>query len=257
MPAAASPLKSGVLVEPPSSSPTLTCSAQCRYSQRTSLVLVTHGLALRVFLMRWFHWSVDQFMQVFNPPNAEVHPHWRSAAPICHDLCTPSSPGWPHGRTRGKYRQRLSRRQRVGPCARGARALHAVHRSHRRGQQRQPRCQASHCALLRVPGMADPCVPRSRWCWSASRRRRRAGRAGRLPGCTPRRCTACPPSRACCSRRGALLCAGPACSQLPPPPAGGSSAKPCWGTRCGGRARPAREALTGRPGCRAAPTRCA
>ena len=43
-----------------------------RYSQRTSLVLVTHGLALRVFLMRWFHWSVDQFMQVFNPPNAEV-----------------------------------------------------------------------------------------------------------------------------------------------------------------------------------------
>ena len=46
----------------------------CRYSQRTSLVLVTHGLALRVFLMRWFHWSVDQFMQVFNPPNAEVGP---------------------------------------------------------------------------------------------------------------------------------------------------------------------------------------
>ena len=46
----------------------------CRYSQRTSLVLVTHGLALRVFLMRWFHWSVDQFMQVFNPPNAEVRP---------------------------------------------------------------------------------------------------------------------------------------------------------------------------------------
>ena len=45
-----------------------------RYSQRTSLVLVTHGLALRVFLMRWFHWSVDQFMQVFNPPNAEVGP---------------------------------------------------------------------------------------------------------------------------------------------------------------------------------------
>ena len=33
---------------------------------------MTHGLALRVFLMRWFHWSVDQFMQVFNPPNAEV-----------------------------------------------------------------------------------------------------------------------------------------------------------------------------------------
>ena len=26
----------------------------------TSLVLVTHGLALRVFLMRWLHWTVDQ-----------------------------------------------------------------------------------------------------------------------------------------------------------------------------------------------------
>ena len=43
-----------------------------RFSNNTSLVLVTHGLALRVFLMRWFHWSVDQFMNVYNPPNAEV-----------------------------------------------------------------------------------------------------------------------------------------------------------------------------------------
>ncbi|KAK9805474.1 hypothetical protein WJX72_000323 [[Myrmecia] bisecta] len=42
-----------------------------RFSNNTSLVLVTHGLALRVFLMRWLHWSVDQFMDVFNPPNAE------------------------------------------------------------------------------------------------------------------------------------------------------------------------------------------
>lgn len=43
-----------------------------RYNNGTSLVLVTHGLALRVFLMRWFHWTVDQFLEVFNPPNAEV-----------------------------------------------------------------------------------------------------------------------------------------------------------------------------------------
>ncbi|KAK9810737.1 hypothetical protein WJX73_003928 [Symbiochloris irregularis] len=42
-----------------------------RYGNDTSLVLVTHGLALRVFLMRWFHWTVDQFLEVFNPPNAE------------------------------------------------------------------------------------------------------------------------------------------------------------------------------------------
>jgi hypothetical protein len=43
-----------------------------RFSNDTSLVLITHGLALRVFLMRWFHWSVDEFMDVYNPPNAEV-----------------------------------------------------------------------------------------------------------------------------------------------------------------------------------------
>lgn len=42
-----------------------------RFAGDTSLVLVTHGLALRIFLMRWFHWTVDQFMCVFNPPNAE------------------------------------------------------------------------------------------------------------------------------------------------------------------------------------------
>lgn len=41
-----------------------------RFSRDSSLVLVTHGLALRIFLMRWFHWTVDQFMQVYNPPNA-------------------------------------------------------------------------------------------------------------------------------------------------------------------------------------------
>lgn len=41
-----------------------------RFGGETSLVLVTHGLALRIFLMRWFHWTVDQFMGVFNPPNA-------------------------------------------------------------------------------------------------------------------------------------------------------------------------------------------
>lgn len=38
-----------------------------RFADNTSLVLVTHGLALRIFLMRWFHWTVDQFMDVFNP----------------------------------------------------------------------------------------------------------------------------------------------------------------------------------------------
>ena len=41
-----------------------------RFAGDTSLVLVTHGLAARIFLMRWFHWTVAQFMKVYNPPNA-------------------------------------------------------------------------------------------------------------------------------------------------------------------------------------------
>lgn len=41
-----------------------------RFSSNTSLVLLTHGLSLRVFLMRWFHWTVDEFLNVYNPPNA-------------------------------------------------------------------------------------------------------------------------------------------------------------------------------------------
>ena len=42
-----------------------------RFQSNTTLVLVTHGLALRIFLMRWFHWTVEQFHQVWNPLNAD------------------------------------------------------------------------------------------------------------------------------------------------------------------------------------------
>lgn len=39
-----------------------------RFQANGTLVLVTHGLALRIFLMRWFHWTVEQFLQVgFSP----------------------------------------------------------------------------------------------------------------------------------------------------------------------------------------------
>ena len=47
-----------------------------RFSNNTNMVLVSHGLALRIFLMRWFHWSVDEFMNVYNPPNCAVRPDW-------------------------------------------------------------------------------------------------------------------------------------------------------------------------------------
>lgn len=35
-------------------------------------LIVTHGMALRVFLMRWFHWTVEYFERIRNPHNAEV-----------------------------------------------------------------------------------------------------------------------------------------------------------------------------------------
>ncbi|HEY8295943.1 MAG TPA: histidine phosphatase family protein [Micrococcaceae bacterium] len=35
-------------------------------------LLVTHGLTIRLFCMRWFHWSVEYFESLNNPGNAEV-----------------------------------------------------------------------------------------------------------------------------------------------------------------------------------------
>ena len=35
-------------------------------------LIVTHGMTLRIFLMRWFHWTVEYFEQVKNPANGEM-----------------------------------------------------------------------------------------------------------------------------------------------------------------------------------------
>lgn len=35
-------------------------------------VIVTHGMAIRLFLMRWFHWSVEKFESYGNPDNCEL-----------------------------------------------------------------------------------------------------------------------------------------------------------------------------------------
>ena len=40
-----------------------------RFPEGTHLVLVTHGLALRIFLARWFHWTVAETESAWNPPN--------------------------------------------------------------------------------------------------------------------------------------------------------------------------------------------
>ena len=35
-------------------------------------LIITHGLTLRLFLMRWFHWSVEEFESLRNPRNGQV-----------------------------------------------------------------------------------------------------------------------------------------------------------------------------------------
>jgi len=40
------------------------------YPQNT--LIVTHGLTLRLFLMRWFHWTVEEFENLRNPRNAQI-----------------------------------------------------------------------------------------------------------------------------------------------------------------------------------------
>lgn len=34
-------------------------------------VIVSHGMTVRLFLMRWFHWTVEEFETLRNPKNAE------------------------------------------------------------------------------------------------------------------------------------------------------------------------------------------
>ncbi len=35
-------------------------------------VIVSHGMTIRLFLMRWFHWTVEEFETLRNPRNAEM-----------------------------------------------------------------------------------------------------------------------------------------------------------------------------------------
>lgn len=37
-----------------------------------NLVIVSHGLTLRVFLMRWYKWTVEQFENLDNFGNGEM-----------------------------------------------------------------------------------------------------------------------------------------------------------------------------------------
>ena len=44
---------------------------QCDLSDDLNLIIVSHGLASRVFLMKWFKWTVEQFEYLNNFGNAE------------------------------------------------------------------------------------------------------------------------------------------------------------------------------------------
>ena len=37
-----------------------------------NFVIVTHGITLRMILMRYFKWTVDQYHCIWNPPNGKV-----------------------------------------------------------------------------------------------------------------------------------------------------------------------------------------
>ena len=41
-----------------------------RFCEGTNMVLCTHGLTLRLFLMRWFHWMVAEYERIANPANS-------------------------------------------------------------------------------------------------------------------------------------------------------------------------------------------
>ncbi|KAF8370101.1 hypothetical protein HHK36_031863 [Tetracentron sinense] len=40
-------------------------------SDELNLVIISHGLTSRVFLMKWFKWTVEQFEYLYNPGNCE------------------------------------------------------------------------------------------------------------------------------------------------------------------------------------------
>lgn len=37
-----------------------------------NVLIVSHGLTMRLFLMRWFHWSVEEFEKLHNPKNCQI-----------------------------------------------------------------------------------------------------------------------------------------------------------------------------------------
>ncbi|HSI34908.1 MAG: histidine phosphatase family protein [Phycisphaerae bacterium] len=38
-----------------------------------NMIVVSHGLTIRLFLMRWFHWTVEEFEKLRNPKNCQYY----------------------------------------------------------------------------------------------------------------------------------------------------------------------------------------
>lgn len=53
------------------------------------MILCTHGLTLRLFLMRWFHWTVAEYERIANPSNSQpIILERRSIEDIEHSMHT-------------------------------------------------------------------------------------------------------------------------------------------------------------------------
>ncbi|WP_394938968.1 histidine phosphatase family protein [Psychromicrobium sp. YIM B11713] len=57
-------------------------------------LLITHGLTMRLFCMRWFHWSVEYFESLNNPENAELRTLLRGESG--HYQLSPGFKQWKH-----------------------------------------------------------------------------------------------------------------------------------------------------------------
>jgi len=43
-----------------------------KHNYPENVLIVSHGLTIRLFLMRWFHWSVEEFERLHNPKNCQI-----------------------------------------------------------------------------------------------------------------------------------------------------------------------------------------
>lgn len=43
-----------------------------KHNYPENVLIVSHGMTIRLFLMRWFHWSVEEFEKLHNPKNCQI-----------------------------------------------------------------------------------------------------------------------------------------------------------------------------------------